>query len=264
VRVYIIWKRSMDNDSYKKYTIQAKRGIKGEAFFEALISDYCLPHRIASPKDVGIDYICEWVYGDRPTGILYAVQVKTFSEQTSKPQFIEVDKRLNGLWKFRIVNQNLTIDERTLHYWKGLGMPVYLFAVVQSVTSTRKEEVLDCYYKRFTEVLTTRAKQEDFDFYKVNNRSAFIAFAQPEERRLGFARDLFIDLMRCSYSKGSISYISPRTLGLEQFPEEGAVFGDLFEEYHENILRTYAKTRKFLERIWSNRAEPTAEPDEES
>ncbi|MGH8067350.1 MAG: hypothetical protein ACRERE_19385 [Candidatus Entotheonellia bacterium] len=68
--------QNIDNESYKRYTIQAKRWIKGEAFFEALISDYSLPHHIVSPKDVGIDYICEWVYGDRPTGILYAVQVK--------------------------------------------------------------------------------------------------------------------------------------------------------------------------------------------
>lgn len=63
----------MGNNQYKKYTAQAKAGIKGEAFFEALISDYSLPHHIVGSKDLGIDYICEWVYGDKPTGILYAV-----------------------------------------------------------------------------------------------------------------------------------------------------------------------------------------------
>jgi len=78
----------MASDDYKKYTIQAKRGIKGEAFFELLVSDYSLPHQVVGPKDIGIDYFCEWVYGDRPTGILYAVQVKTFSEEKAKPYII--------------------------------------------------------------------------------------------------------------------------------------------------------------------------------
>jgi hypothetical protein len=71
----------MTDRGYKKYTAQAKAGIKGEAFFEALVSDYSLPHHIVGLKDVGIDYICEWVYGDKPTGLLYAVQVKTLSKQ---------------------------------------------------------------------------------------------------------------------------------------------------------------------------------------
>ena len=58
----------MAEKDYKQYTIQAKRGIKGEAYFESLISDYSIPHRVSGPKDVGIDYFCEWVFDDRPTG----------------------------------------------------------------------------------------------------------------------------------------------------------------------------------------------------
>jgi len=243
----------MENESYKKYTIQAKRGIKGEAFFEALVSDYSLPHHIVGPKDVGIDYICEWVYGDKPTGILYAVQVKTFSEETATPEFIEVDHPLNGLEKFRINNPNLGIDDKTLHYWKGLGMPMYLFAVVQSTPSIQVGEVLDCYYKRFTEVLTTEKRQQDFDFYKVNNGSEFIAFAQTEERRGGFARDLFIDYMRWNYYKGWITYLNPRTIGLNQFPEEDRIFVDMLPQYREKVCITYLKFREFLEQYCGSR-----------
>lgn len=242
----------MNDDTYKKYTMQAKRGIKGEAFFESLISDYSIPHRIAGPKDIGIDYICEWVFGDRPTGILYAVQIKTFLEETAKPGFVEVDERLNGLHKYRIANPNLIIDEKTLHYWKGLGMPVYLFAIVQSFTNAGDER-LDCYYKRFTPVLTTEKKQEELDFYKVNNGTSFIAFAHPDERRLGFARDLFIDYMRWSYYKGSITYLKPRTIGLNQFEGEDAVFIDLLGEYRERVCLTYIKTRGFLEKYCQNK-----------
>ena len=90
----------------------------------------------------------------------------------------------------------------------------------------------------------------------------FLPFADPNTRRHGFGRDLFIDLMRCSYYRGSISYISPRTIGLEQFPEEDAVFGDLFEEYRENLCRTYEKTKKFLERLCVNdQTEPSVPVD---
>ncbi len=238
----------MDSDAHKKVTIQAKRQIRGEAFFEALVSDYCLPHRIVSPKDVGIDYICEWVYGDRPTGILFAVQVKALSERTAKPRESREVNNLNALSQFRISNRHLAVDEKTLHYWKGLGMPTYLFAVVQSTDGA----VLDCYYKRFTTVLTTEAKQEDFYFYKVNKGIAFLAFAQPKQRCGGFARDLFIDYMRWSYCKGTITYLNPRTIGLNQFPDEDAVFADILPQYMEQVCTTYRKTKDFLEQHCGN------------
>ena len=237
----------MNDAKHKKYTVQARTGIKGEAFFEALIADYSLPHHIVGPKDIGIDYICEWVYGDEPTGILYAVQVKTFPERIAKPQHIGVESRLNGLEKYRIANPNLTIGNETLHYWKGFGMPVYLFAVVQTAATEERDEQLDCYYKRFTSVLTSNDQQQDLDFYKANCGSRFIAFAREDEKMQGFARDLFIDYMRWAYFKGSIVYLNPRTLGLNQFEEENTVFGDLLEMYREAVCNTYAKTRGFLE-----------------
>lgn len=241
----------MTDYGYKKFTAQAKAAIKGEAFFEALVSDYSLPNHIVGSKDLGIDYICEWVYGDRPTGILYAVQVKTRSQQNVKLEDLGPHLRCNELHKYRIKNKKLDIDARTLRYWRGLGMPVYLFLVVYSKSDGQGGR-LDCFYKRFTPVLFATAKQEEQDFYKVNDETTFLAFADRNTRTHGFARDLFIDLMRCSYSKGSISYISPRTIGLQQFPEENAVFHDLIEEYRQNVCATYGKTRGFLERLCVN------------
>ncbi len=257
----------MTNNEYKQVTAQAKAGIKGEAFFESLVSDYSLPHHIVGSKDLGIDYICEWVYGDRPTGILYAVQVKTLSQQNVKTNDLGPDPR-NQLHKYRIKHKRLEINGRTQQYWRGLGMPVYLFVIVYSESHGQGGR-FDCYYKRFTPILTTNTTQEQVDFYKVNDGTTFLAFADRNERRDGFARDLFIDLMRCSYSKGSISYISPRTIGLEQFPEEDAVFGELFEEYRENIRITYDKTRMFLEHLGvayrggSSASEPLVVPSAE-
>ncbi len=248
----------MTERDHKKYTTQARAAIKGEAFFEALVSDYSIPHHIVGPKDIGIDYICEWVYGDKPTGILYAVQVKTLSVQHVKLECRGPHRGWNELLAYRIENPHLRIDERTLQYWRGLGMPVYLFAIIYS-GPLRQGSQLDCYYRRLTPALTTARTQEEENFHKVNEGTAFLAFADQQSNRYGFARDLFIDLLRCSYYRGSISYISPRSMGLEQFPDEDTVFGDLFEEYREAILRTYAKTREYVKRIQNDQAQPSAE-----
>jgi len=252
----------MADSDYKKYTAQAKAAIKGEAFFESLVSDYSVPHHIVGPKDIGIDYICEWVYGDRPTGILYAVQVKTLSADYVKPLFLGPKIQLNQLNEYRIAHSNLQIDERTLQYWRGFGMPVYLFLIVHS-EPLHQGGTLDCFYKRFTAVLTTKATQDQENFYKANEGTSFLAFADQRSKRYGFARDLFIDLMRCSYYKGSISYISPRTIGLEQFPEADAYFMDLLKEYRENVYGAYLKAKNFFDGIWSGQAEPSAGPAEE-
>jgi len=235
----------MTDNEYKQVTAQAKAGIKGEAFFESLVSDYSLPHHIVGSKDLGIDYICEWVYGDRPSGILYAVQVKTFSQQNVRINDLGRDWR-NQLCRYSIGHARLQINARTQRYWRGLGMPVYLFIIVYSESQGHSGR-LDCYYQRFAPILTTNTTQEQAYFYKVNDGTTFLAFADQNTKTGGFARDLFIDLMRCSYSKGSISYISPRIMGLEQFPEEDAVFSELFGEYREIIRITYDKTRRFLE-----------------
>ncbi|HSP87049.1 MAG TPA: DUF4365 domain-containing protein [Ignavibacteriaceae bacterium] len=237
----------MNKGDYKKYTRQAKISIKGESFFGSLVSDYCIPHQIVGSKDIGLDYICEWVYDEKPTGVLFAVQIKTFSEETAKPKLIEECNKYNHLKEYEIKNSNLNIDEKTLFYWKGFGIPIYLFAICFNAQGD-----LDCYYKRFTPVLTKEADLKNInyhsDYYKINDGHKFLAFQDAEKRTLGFARDLFIDYTRCNYSKGSIIYLNPRNIGLNQFPE-GNIFPDLFEEYKEEIIATYEKTRTYLESL---------------
>jgi len=242
----------MRNDDYKKYTVQAKTAIKGEAFFESLVSDYCIPHRVVGPKDIGIDYVCEWVYGDEPSGILFAVQVKTFPKEregvTIEPRGVETS--LNGLRKHRIVNTNLKVDDRTLHYWHGLGMPIYLFAIVKMPSSDGVES-LDCYYKRYTSALTrerTGAKDPYEPFYLVNTGSRFIAFKNEKRRTQGFARDLFIDHVRWCYYNGSISFLDPAKLGLRQFSPRRQ-FWDLFRDYESQIRAAYKETQDLLTAI---------------
>ena len=236
----------MEKD-YKKYTIQAKINIKGEAFFSSLISDYCIPHQITGSKDIGLDYICEWVYNDKPTGVLFAVQIKTFSEDTALPKLLEEKNKYNHLKKYEIKNSNLNVGEKTMFYWKGFGIPVYLFAIC-----LKNKNDIECFYKRFTPILTKTDNFESInyssDFYMVNNNNEFLAFEDKGKREYGFARDLFIDYTRCNYCKGSISYLNPRSIGLNQFPEDN-IFPDLFDEYKEAILRTYEKTKDNLEKL---------------
>lgn len=232
----------MDENGHKKYMKQAKIGIKGEAFFESLISEYSLPNQIVGAKDIGIDYICQWVYENKPTPILYAVQVKTFSRKTVTPKSLGIEERLNALEKYRINDSNLTIDDKTLWYWQTLGMPIYLFAIWY------QERKMDCYYKRFTPVLTTDKDQSEESFYKVNRENSFIAFADSGKRTGGFTRDLFIDYIRWNYYKGSIAYLNPRDVGLNQFPDDN-IFPELFREYGDKIISTYNKTKSYIEQI---------------
>ena len=49
----------------------------GEAFVESILSEYAIVHKIDGSKDVGLDMLCEWVKGESPTQILFAIQVKT-------------------------------------------------------------------------------------------------------------------------------------------------------------------------------------------
>ena len=214
------------------------------------MSDFAIPHHIVGQKDVGIDYICEWVFGEKPSGVLFAVQIKTFSESTAKPAFVE-NCNLNQLDKYTISNSNFRIDIETLHYWKGLGMPVYLFVVLDNEAGK-----LQCYYKRYTALLTQdEIKLSEFsysnNFFKVSEDQRLIAFADIEERTNGFARDLFVDYIRWNYFKGSIAYLNPRSLGLHQFPEDN-IFPELFADYKEKIGLTYSKTRKYLEKEYPN------------
>ena len=237
----------MANREYKKYTIKAKRAIKGEAYFESLISDYSIPHHVSGPKDVGIDYFCEWVFGDMPTGVLFAVQIKTFSEDNISKKYMGVAKKFNGLSKYRIANSLLKISEKTLEYWKGLAIPIFLFVV--TVKTKTNGESLNCYYKRYTPTLSSNKKLKGDEFYegffKVNRNNTFLAFKDPVNRTQGFARDLFIDYIRWNYYKGSIAYLNPRHIGLNQFPEDN-IFPEFFDQYKGQILETYAKTQSYL------------------
>ena len=238
-----------EEEDYKHFTEKAKRGIKGESFFESLIAEYSIPIQVAGLKDVGIDYICQWVVDDKPTEVLFAAQVKTFSSKTATPEHVGKDQN-NGLEEYRIRKPNFSNSKfkKNLAYWRTLGMPIYLFAIYDAGPK------LTCYYKRFSRHLTVRDSEIDFqtEFYKVSDDNAFLAFADSERKCGGFARDLFIDYIRWIYSKGLLTYPNPRRIGLEQFPEgvdKSIVFVDILKPYLSEIRKAYSHTETLLKHL---------------
>lgn len=108
---------------------------------------------------------------------------------------------------------------------------------------------MNCYYERFTPVLTEVDEASKLSFYKVNDGAKFLAFKDEDKKIGGFARDLYVDYMRWNYYKGSITYLNPRRIGLQQYleKEEGVIFGDLFVNYKDKICATYRKIKPLLE-----------------
>jgi hypothetical protein len=210
----------MQEASYKKYSEAAKRGIKGEAFFESLIVDHAIPHRIARQNDLGIDFLCEWIYGDRPTGLLFCAQVKTTTSETIA--CVSAGRsELNGLAEYRLTGAE-KIDERTINYWKGLGLPAFLFYIVDCAPAGLNR--LECYYKRYTPILDGRPCEADNAgcerFHKASDGSTFLAFADAKNEVGGFARDLIVDYARMCYSKGHLVELTPSKLGFWPFREK--------------------------------------------
>jgi hypothetical protein len=244
----------MADDDYKRSTESARRGIKGEAFFESLVVDHAIPHRIARQNDLGIDFLCEWICGDRPTGMLFTVQVKTTTSDLVKPAFV-CPSRFNLLRTHTLTGAD-KVDERTINYWKGLGLPAFLFIVIEDRSNGQCH--LDCYYKRYTPLLDGHAALDDKTgtklFYQVNHGATFLVFADLEKQIGGFARDLLFDYARLSYSKGHIVPLTPRQLGFWPFPNKtnpDAVryFGELVGWHRKTIKATCEWTTDLLTQL---------------
>ncbi|MBU4186011.1 MAG: DUF4365 domain-containing protein [Proteobacteria bacterium] len=241
----------MTDKDYKQYTKDARKGIKGEAFFESLIVEHAIPHRIARHNDLGVDFLCEWISGDRPTGLLFSVQIKTTTYSTIKTQFKELSK-LNGLNKYKLSGAQ-KVDDRTLNYWKGLGIPAFLFYIIED--SSKSINDLECFYKRYTPLLDGHSKPEDesgtLAFYRVNEGATFLAFSDSEQEIGGFARDLIIDYFRLSYSKGHVIPLTPSKFGFWPFENKHnsdslIYFRDFLQWYKKAIKDTCEQTTALL------------------
>lgn len=237
-----------------------RAGNRGEAFLEFIMSKYCLMNKIVGHRDVGIDYICEWLNSDTPSRILFGVQVKTTERNDILLTDKGVNRRSNELSKFEINPPPFNLKQKTVEYLSGLNIPLYLFLVMKD-----KENIFDCYYSRLTPVLhksreSTFNKSEEIKkgtFYKANNGSEFIAVIKKGKMDGGFVRDLFIDSIRCSYQSGSVSYRDPDESGIN-WPNN-ALFPTVLAESETDYISRVKKGLLLLENYGLIKIEPDFE-----
>lgn len=216
-----------------KYLKSKQLGNKGEAFFENLISEYAIAHKIDSSKDVGLDFLCEWVYGERPTQLLFGIQVKT---RTNKKLFLINERsRLNLLREYKC---SFSIKQDTLNYWKGFNFPVFLFLI------NIIDKGINCYYKRYTSILHGKQKENEAPFYEVNNGNKLLAFKPEKNFCGGFCRDLFFDHLRCQHNKGMLSGVDPQDLGLSHWKRD-VLYKGVFDDYKKQIRETFNKYNEY-------------------
>jgi len=216
-----------------KYLKSKQTGNKGEAFFESLISEYAIAHKIDSSKDVGLDFLCEWVYGEKPTQLLFGIQVKTRNKKSFK--LIKAKSRLNSLPEYK---SSFTIKKDTLDYWRGFDFPVFLFLI------NIEDKDINCFYKRYTPILHGKETEKEAVFYKANDKNKFSAFIHTQNFCGGFCRDLFFDNLRCQHNKGMLSGVNPQDLGLSYWKFD-TLYRGVFDDYKKQIKETFDKYNKF-------------------
>lgn len=198
-----------------KYTENKMKGNIGEAFVQYVLSEFCLVHKIDGSNDVGNDMICELVKNEYPTNLLFYVQVKY---TIRKP----------------------TIGEKTLGYWEGSPIPVYVFWVKDKdhkdgiSESPQFNELLSrTKYKRYTPIIHGEKQQNDEKFINFD--------------RTGFLNCLVEDYVRCQYRVGFTPIISPRDFLTF---DDKVLLGLPKELFIENIVPSYRKN--ILENSSSN------------
>lgn len=220
------------------YIKNKQTGNKGEAFIESLFSDYAIVHKIDGSKDVGLDFLCEWVAGEKPTQLLFGIQVKT-TKGVNK--FTEKGKvsRTNFLEEFSTsqIPPFNDIPENTLKYWRGFNFPVFVFRVLFTEGKTL------AFYKRYTTVLHGIDTEKSLPFYLANKDTMLQAYIY-KIRTWGFCRDLFFDHLKCQHYRGMLSGIDPKDLGLLGWKQD-ALYEGVFNHYKPKIKETYDKYKKW-------------------
>lgn len=228
-------------------------GNRGEAFLEFIMSKHALMHKIAGYKDIGIDYLCEWLTGDNPTRVLFGIQVKTSNISDITLEHKGRNKGLNGLerYRFKKTVPSWNITNKTINYWFGFEIPLYLFFILKD------KQCFDCYYQRLTPILHKKDKSQaikeiqDYknnDMYKVNENDDFKAILDRGRQDGGFARDLFFDSIRCAYYLGSLKYRKSQEFGLKGW-EGNAIYVDILGEEDRPYISELKSSLQILKRL---------------
>lgn len=239
-----------------------KIGNRGEAFLEFIMSKYCLMHKVVGYKDIGIDYICEWLSGGTPSRILFGIQVKTSESKDIELIYKGVKSGFNELAFYNIKKFSWSIEEKTIEYWSGFEIPLFLFCVIRN-----SEDQFNCYYSRLTPILHRETKEgikgkleeiKKGEFYQANENSEFRDIVKKKNMDGGFVRDLFIDSVRCSYQNGSILYRNPKDFGLNNWPEK-VIYPDVLDEENTDYMKKVKEGLLLLEGVGLIKVDPNFE-----
>lgn len=240
------------NDLLPKVLGSYMIGNRGEAFLEFIMSKHALIHKVVGYKDIGIDFLCEWIIEGKPTRVLFGIQVKTSDMSKVKLEYKGRNKGLNGLEIYRLKHNipSWGITDKTVNYWFGFEIPLYLFFILKD------GQDFNCYYQRLTPILHKKDKTQaikeikDYknnDMYKVNKNDSFKAIIDRGRQDGGFARDLFFDSVRCTYNSGSLNYRSSLEYGLKGWEGRGTYVDILGEEdrpYMDKLEETLLKLER--------------------
>ncbi len=235
---------------------EARLSRQGEGFFLSLLSKYAILHKVEGSSDMGIDYFCEWInqYSSESTNALFAVQLKTTRGKNVILKKVCRERRHSNLMLYEIKkkdkqgkskgNFDNSIKPKTIEYWCGFEIPVYLFVVV---LNEQKDNML--FYKRYTPVLHDPKEKKHSEFHLASNKNSFLAFADNIKKRGGFCRDLYIDYIRCNYKKGAIFYRNPREFGLNQFLENRFFFDDMATNEYKKETKDMLKWVDVIKKV---------------
>jgi hypothetical protein len=242
------------NTNLPKVLDSFRIGNRGEAFLEFIMSKHCLMHKIAGYKDTGIDYICEWLFDNSPTRILFGIQIKTSDITDVELSPLGRNVGYNGLEQFKFAKTapSWIIKRETINYWFGFDIPLYLFFVLRSNSS------FNCYYQRLTPILHKKDKEKateeiqnykNNELYKANDdRSEFRAIIDRRGKDGGFARDLFFDSVRCSYYAGSLRYRDSHEFGLKGW-EGKSTYADILGENNRPYMEKVGESLNSLNNL---------------
>lgn len=218
-------------------------GNMGEAFVESVLSEYAIVHKIDGSKDVGLDMLCEWVKREKPTQLLFGIQVKTTRKM------LKTKVKTNGANFLDGYKKHISVGKATLEYWSGFDFPVFVFLVTVAENETK---IL--YYKRYTSILHEKQEPKKEPFYlalKDDKFQAYVPGTTTWPKTGGFCRDLFFDSLRCQHSKGLLSGVDPRNLGLEGWTKD-ALYKGVYDQYKDKILMTLKEYKKYENLLTKN------------
>lgn len=116
-----------DKTNLPKRTIAQKIGEAAADIFSSTFTEFCTVVPVPQSRDLGIDFICEVMEGEYPTGLNFNAQCKAKSE---------VDNKNSSL--------SIQVQVTTVNYWLKQPIPTFLF-----VYDLQRQNFFWCFPKNY-------------------------------------------------------------------------------------------------------------------